>query len=87
MKITDYKTLFNAFKKAVYGYYYNDIYTQKQSLSRLKSKLPLNCADLNQLAYAALKELNYEFKLFAELLNVLLFMGMFNVGSKLMVPC
>lgn len=60
VKITDYKTLFNAFKKAVYGYYYNDVYTQKQSLSRLKSKLPINCADLNQLAHAALKELNYE---------------------------
>ncbi len=58
--VTDYKTLWNAFCKAVYAYYYDDVYTQAQALSRLGKKLGLNCSDLNQLAYYALKEMGYK---------------------------
>lgn len=62
-KISDYKSLYNAFYKGRYGLYYNDVYTQSQSLSRLKSRLPLNCTDLNQLAYYSLKEQGYNVRI------------------------
>lgn len=57
--ITDYKSLYKAFYYAVYKYYKNDVYSQSQALKRFSQKLGMNCADLGQLAYYALKELGY----------------------------
>jgi hypothetical protein len=59
--ISDYKTLYRAFSKASYKYYYNDQKSQKSALSRLKSGL--NCVDMNQLAYYSLKEMGYEVRI------------------------
>lgn len=58
--VSDYKSLYNAFMKCVYAYYYNDVYTQTQALSRIAKNQDLNCTDLNQLAYYALKEMKYD---------------------------
>ena len=61
--ITDYKTLYQAFHFAVYKYYKNDVYSQSVALKRFAQKLGMNCADLGQLAYYALKELGYQVKI------------------------
>ena len=54
--ITDYKTLYKAFTKFKYEYYYND---KKTKNTTIKDKAG-NCADLNQIAYQCLKELGYK---------------------------
>lgn len=61
--VSDYKSLYNAFMKCVYVYYYNDVYTQSQSLARIAQHKGLNCTDLNQLAYYALKEMKYDVRI------------------------
>lgn len=61
--ITDYKTLYKAFYYAVYLYYKNDCFSQAVALKRFAQKLGMNCADLGQLAYYALKELGYNVKI------------------------
>jgi len=61
--ITDYKTLYKAFYYAVYRYYKNDCFSQAVALKRFAQKLGMNCADLGQLAYYALKELGYNVKI------------------------
>lgn len=61
--ITDYKTLYKAFYYAVYLYYKNDCFSQSVALKRFAQKLGMNCADLGQLAYVALKELKYNVKI------------------------
>ena len=61
--ITDYKSLYRAFYYAVYKYYNDDCYSQAQALKRFAQKLGMNCADLGQLAYYALKELGYNVKI------------------------
>lgn len=40
--------------------YYDDRYNQETALKRLESKLGLNCTDICQLVYQALKDLKYE---------------------------
>lgn len=55
--INSIDTLYKAFMKTNYKYYYNDIYSQSVALNRIKQGLGLNCVDSNQLAYVALKEL------------------------------
>lgn len=58
-KITDYKTLYTAFKKTKYQYYNNDIYTLEQELTRLEKGKGLNCVDHAQLYMKAYKEEKY----------------------------
>ena len=59
--ITDYKTLYNAFKKGVkYVLYYNDIYTLEQEITRVEKGQPLNCTDQAQLAMQLLQDLGYK---------------------------
>ena len=53
----DYKTLYNAFQKAKYDYYYNDKYPQSTAIKYLTTGL--NCTDMNQIAYAALRQMGY----------------------------
>jgi len=57
VNITGKNSLYSAFYNAIYLYYLNDKKTQAQALSALK--VGLNCVDLNQLAYYALKELGW----------------------------
>ncbi|MGL6299215.1 MAG: hypothetical protein ACRC1M_08635 [Methanobacteriaceae archaeon] len=47
-------------KNRVYKYYYDDIYAQENALNRLKNRTGLNCTDICQLIYQALKDLGYE---------------------------
>lgn len=61
--ITDYKSLYRAFFYAIYLYYKNDCFSQAEALKRFAKKLGMNCADLGQLAYYALKELGYNVKI------------------------
>lgn len=61
--ITDYNSLYKAFYYAVYLYYKNDCYSQAVALKRFAQKLGMNCADLGQLAFYALKELGYNVKI------------------------
>lgn len=58
-QVTDYKTLYNAFGNVKYILYYNDIYTQRQEISRVEKKLGLNCTDQAQLAMQLLFDLGY----------------------------
>ena len=55
MSINNYTDVYNAMKKFTYQYYYNDVKPQSKTLSNKAG----NCTDLNQIAYAALKELGY----------------------------
>ena len=55
MSINNYTDVYNAMKKFTYQYYYNDVKPQSKTLSAKAG----NCTDLNQIAYAALKELGY----------------------------
>ncbi len=56
MNINTYKDVYTAMAKIfTYDYYYNDIQTQSQTISRKKG----NCTDLNQVMRAALLELKY----------------------------
>ena len=57
--ITDYKSLYENFKKMVYKYYNNDIYSLDTELSRAQQGLGMNCADLAQLYYNAYKEAGF----------------------------
>ena len=59
--ITDYKSLYNAFKNKVrYVLYYNDIYTLEQEITRVENRLPLNCTDQAQLAMQLLQDIGYK---------------------------
>lgn len=55
--------LYNLLKGRGYAYYFNDIYSQKEAIARLKRRLPLNCADSSQIFFAALKDLGYNARL------------------------
>lgn len=53
--INNYKDVYKAMSKFSYRYYYDDVKTQAKTLSDMAG----NCTDLNQIEYAALKELGY----------------------------
>jgi peptidoglycan hydrolase-like protein with peptidoglycan-binding domain len=57
--ITDYKTLYKAFKNVKYSYYNNDIYTLTEEITRIEKGEGLNCTDQAQIAMKALIDLGY----------------------------
>lgn len=65
--INDYKSLYKAFSRAVYKYYYDDQKDQKSALSQLRQGL--NCVDMNQLAYYSLKEMGYDVQIVRGTIN------------------
>lgn len=56
--INSIDTLYKAFTKTKYKMYYNEEVSRTGAYTRIKNGKGLNCVDLNQLAYYALKELN-----------------------------
>ena len=56
MNINNYKDVYNAMMKFTYNFYTNDIKPQAKTLIDKSG----NCVNLNQIAYYALKELDYD---------------------------